>query len=207
VNIPNQITLGRIGLTVILFAVLTIFVNGHWPANRWLLQIASVLFVVAAVSDALDGYLARRWKQITKLGRVLDPFADKLLIIGTFVFLVGGWPAGSAETKLFVDIAPWMVVVIFARELFISVLRSVCESQGVDFSADPWGKVKMVVQTIAVALVLAVPAFPVLSGLYSIAVAGIWITVMVTLLSAVSYWRRAWPTLREISVPDQKGQE
>jgi phosphatidylglycerophosphate synthase len=101
-----------------------------------------------------------------------------------------------------------MVVVIFARELFISVLRSVCESQGVDFSADPWGKVKMVrADNRCRAGFWRCRRFPVLSGLYSIAVAGIWITVMVTLLSAVSYWRRAWPTLREISVPDQKGQE
>jgi CDP-diacylglycerol--glycerol-3-phosphate 3-phosphatidyltransferase len=109
VNIPNQITLGRIGLTVILFAVLTIFVNGHWPANRWLLQIASVLFVVAAVSDALDGYLARRWKQITKLGRVLDPFADKLLIIGD-IRLPGWWLAGRErgdQTVLSISLRGW----------------------------------------------------------------------------------------------------
>lgn len=196
-NIPNQITLARIVLTVVLFGVLSFFLAGEWPANRWLLQVAAILFVVAAVSDALDGYLARRWKQITQLGRVLDPFADKLLIVGTFVFLCSPMPMSPEGTVDFVTATPLMVIVIFARELFVSVLRAACEARGVDFSADPWGKVKMIFQSVALAAALAVPAFSMLSALHAAAQIFLWITVGVTAISGVSYWLRAWPHLRE----------
>lgn len=204
-NIPNQITISRIVLTVALFVLLGVFASGEWPANRWLLQVAAIVFVLASISDALDGYLARRWKQITQLGRVLDPFADKLLIIGTFVYLCGPLPKTTAETVPFVTAAPWMVIVIAARELFVSVLRAACEAKGVDFSADPWGKIKMIIQVIALTLALAAPAFSALNGLQSLAQILIWITVGVTAISGVSYWRRAWPHLREDATSPQSG--
>lgn len=183
-------------LTLILFGLLAVFAAGDWPENRWLLKVATGLFVVAALSDALDGYLARRWNQVTQLGRVLDPFADKLLIIGTFVFLCSALPAG-AEPSEFVVASPLVVIVVIARELFVSVLRAACEAQGVDFSADAWGKIKMVVQVVALTLALAVPAFSWLDGWQGVARGILWLTAGVTLMSSLTYWQRAWPILRE----------
>ena len=101
---------------------------------------AFVLFVVAASTDWLDGYFARRWGLVTQLGRILDPFADKLIICGTFIFLAAVPASG---------IAPWMAVVVMGRELLVTGLRSFLEQKGIDFSAEMSGKLKMVLQCVA----------------------------------------------------------
>jgi CDP-diacylglycerol--glycerol-3-phosphate 3-phosphatidyltransferase len=106
------------------------------------------IFIVAALTDVLDGYLARKWNAITPFGRVMDPFVDKVLVLGTFVFLASpglgaggeGWSSG---------VAAWMVVVILARELLVTSLRGVLEGMGMPFPADRFGKAKMLLQCVA----------------------------------------------------------
>ena len=136
-NVPNQVTISRILLSVVLFVFLTF---GWYKTSM-------VLFVLTALTDWVDGYWARKYGQITQLGRVLDPFADKLFICGTFVFL-------AAVPKFANDISPsgvaaWMAVVILGRELLVTALRTFVEQQGGDFSARWVGKWKMVLQCVA----------------------------------------------------------
>lgn len=132
-NLPNLITLSRLVLAVILFAL--IYAEGWWLTS-------AVLFVVAASTDALDGYIARRYGLITVLGRILDPFVDKIIVCGAFVFLL--------EQKLNSGVNGWMVVIVIGREMFVSSLRGFLEQQGQDFSANWVGKSKMILQSVAV---------------------------------------------------------
>lgn len=133
INVPNIITLSRLVLAVILFAMID---YGQW----WLWSTA--LFIVAATTDALDGYIARRYGLVTVLGRILDPFVDKVIICGAFIFLLGYSGSG---------INAWMTIVVIGREMFVTSLRSFLEQQGKDFSAAWSGKIKMALQCTAVA--------------------------------------------------------
>src|SRR5690606_21826952 len=101
----------------------------------------AALFLLAATTDAVDGYVARRYGQITTLGRVLDPFADKIIVCGTFVFLLERHPLSG--------VTAWMVVIVIGREMFVTGLRSFLEQQGKDFSATWSGKIKMILQCAA----------------------------------------------------------
>jgi len=179
-NIPNTITTARIVLTIFLFVTLAFHKQlGYLPSL--------VLFVVAAGTDWLDGFLARRLHQVTSLGRVLDPFADKLIICGTFVFL-------AADPKMLETpwgLHPWIVVVIISRELLITGLRSFLEGQTVDFSAKWSGKFKMAFQC-----VLAIVAFLYLDreatpakdpGLWTLLVIFTYGTLLLTVYSGAAY--------------------
>jgi len=126
-NVPNQATLARIVLSAVLFYFLA---QGEY-------LIGLVLFAIAAGTDWFDGYYARRYGQVTQLGRILDPFADKIIICGSFVFLVA-----IPQSR----IAAWMAVVVIGRELLVTALRSFLEERGGDFSAGTSGKLKMVLQ-------------------------------------------------------------
>jgi CDP-diacylglycerol--glycerol-3-phosphate 3-phosphatidyltransferase len=142
-NVPNQLTIARLVLSVVCFVFLAI---------DWYLT-ALVLFVIAAGTDWVDGFWARRYGQITQLGRIMDPFADKIIICGTFTFLAAV-PTVYAETGLDVsasEIWAWMAVVVLARELLVTALRSFFEEHGTDFSAKWAGKWKMLLQCAAVA--------------------------------------------------------
>ncbi len=131
-NLPNIITLSRLVLAVFLFGLID--TRGHWLAS-------CVLFVVAAATDAIDGYIARRYGLVTKIGRIFDPFVDKVIIGGAFMFLAVQPGSG---------VNAWMVMAVIGREMFVTSLRSVLESEGKDFSATMSGKLKMVVQCAAV---------------------------------------------------------
>jgi CDP-diacylglycerol--glycerol-3-phosphate 3-phosphatidyltransferase len=138
-NPPNIITLSRLLLAVFLFWLID--VGSHWLA-------ACVVFVVAAATDALDGFIARRYGMVTKIGRILDPFVDKVIIGGAFMFLAAHRDsAGVADS----GVNAWMVMIVIGREMFVTSLRSVLEKEGKDFSAIMSGKIKMVVQCAAVA--------------------------------------------------------
>lgn len=129
-NVPNQLTVARLVLSVICFVALAV----GWYGT------ALVLFALAAGTDWVDGFWARRYGQITQLGRILDPFADKIIICGTYIFLAA---VAAAE------IAAWVAVVVVAREMLVTGLRSFFEERGVDFSAKWAGKWKMVFQCAA----------------------------------------------------------
>lgn len=134
-NLPNQLTAARIVLAIGLFVLIPLQQFGP----------ALFVFLLAAGTDWLDGYVARKYSLVTVLGRILDPFADKLIICGTFVFLAAEPTSG---------LAAWMAVVVLARELLITVIRSYLEQQGADFSASLSGKLKMVCQCLAAAFSL-----------------------------------------------------
>ena len=170
-NIPNQITMARL--------VLSVFVFGLIGSQQYMA--ALITFVVAAGTDWCDGYWARRYKQVTKLGRILDPFADKIIICGVFVFLAAD-PDSVVEA--------WMAVVVIAREMAVTVLRSFIEQSGGDFSAKWSGKLKMVFQCVAVAaslLTLAWGREAAPDWLASTVIISLWVAVISTIQSGVSY--------------------
>ncbi|MDR2347008.1 MAG: CDP-alcohol phosphatidyltransferase family protein [Planctomycetaceae bacterium] len=143
-NIPNILTAFRVFFAIGVFYFIT--VGGY--------DIALLFFVLASVTDFLDGWWARKFNQVTIFGRVMDPFADKFLICGVLIFFVSIPALTSADNPTFslswLMLKPWMVVVIVGRELLVTSLRAVIESSGVDFSAKWVGKVKMWFQCAAI---------------------------------------------------------
>lgn len=180
-NLPNQITIARLIVSLIVFIMI--------PFR--LFSAATFFFVLAAATDWLDGYWARKYNLITQLGRILDPFADKILICGTFVFLAA--EPGS-------QISAWMAVVVLGRELLVTALRSFLEERGADFSAKMAGKLKMVFQCAAVVLSLVLlnqgPENAATWLRYATMVA-VWLAVISTVYSGVGYIVSAATILRQ----------
>ena len=179
-NLPNLITLSRLGLAVVLFWL--IYVEGFWIS-------AAVLFVVAAATDAIDGYIARKYGQVTTLGRILDPFVDKIIVCGAFVFLL--------EKKADSGVNSWMVMSVIGREMFVTGLRSFLEQAGKDFSAAFIGKAKMALQCVAITMSLLSlspevgnPTFNFCRNIV------LWAAVAVTVYSGLSYAVRGFQMLR-----------
>jgi CDP-diacylglycerol--glycerol-3-phosphate 3-phosphatidyltransferase len=158
------------------------------------------MFVIAAGTDWLDGYFARRLNQVTTLGRILDPFADKVIVCGTFIFLTTT-EGMRADWRM---LQAWMVVVIVGRELLVTALRSFLEERGSDFSANLSGKLKMVLQCVAAGAALiylhclqaAVPGVPPPRWVYWFTIISIWSAVLLTVYSGVLYVWIAWKILR-----------
>jgi CDP-diacylglycerol--glycerol-3-phosphate 3-phosphatidyltransferase len=189
-NFPNQVTTARLVLTVVLFVLLHF---GWYATSFW-------LFLVAASTDWLDGYWARKYGQVTQLGRILDPFADKLIICGSFIYLAAapqladGAPASG--------IAAWVAVLILARELIVTALRSFIEQSGGDFSAKWSGKLKMGAQCTAAACSLwQLASLERLDGAWTITsppwlrvglAVSVWLTVLLTVYSGLEYAVAAW---------------
>lgn len=137
---PNALTIARLGMAAAFVGLLSIPFHGDGLAAA--ISLAAALFIAAALTDAADGYLARRWNAVTPFGRVADPFADKVLVLGAYVLLAAPPLAPGSGVQ------PWMAVVILARELLVTSLRGVYEARGVAFAAGLSGKVKMVIQSI-----------------------------------------------------------
>ena len=176
-NLPNALTLGRIFLAPLLVVVLLTKFEGPAVLGVRKELLGAAIFGLASVTDWLDGYLARRRKQVTALGQLMDPLADKLLITAALVSLVQ------------MNLAPaWMVAVVLGREFAITVLRSLAHSRGVSIPASPLGKFKMASQVAAVLLlILANDGMPLFLTLGRIA---LWIAVFTAVASAVDYYRR-----------------
>jgi len=188
INIPNQITLIRFALAAVFFVLLSLFSAERFESERWILKACFCLFLVAAISDVLDGLLARLMKQVTSFGRILDPVVDKVMVCGAFVFFAS--PHFWQDNVSISSVQPWMVIVILVRELLVSAIRSHSESVGQDFGASWVGKVKMFVQSLAVCVVLFQLAWLDPAGV-PIRVAAVWLALGVTVLSILSYVRRA----------------
>lgn len=199
-QLPNLLTMGRVVLAVVFFAMLAAWNYAGSPVRLgggpdWWLLAAAGVFVLAAITDALDGYLARRWGVVSVFGRIMDPFADKILVIGAFVMLAGpGFVAaggGGDPHRNFAAVAPWMVVVILARELLVTSIRGVYEGKGVSFAATASGKWKMILQSVAIPVVLVLLA--VTTAAWSVwAIRGlIWATLIITVWSGLPYIMRA----------------
>jgi CDP-diacylglycerol--glycerol-3-phosphate 3-phosphatidyltransferase len=196
-NLPNRITVGRFALTLVLLYLLTRFDWRTCREQAMLVEACFWIFIVAAVSDILDGYLARRQNQVTSFGRILDPFVDKILVCGSFVLLLGDGFVDSSGVNV-TGLSAWMVVLIVARELLVSGLRGFAESRGTPYAANYWGKAKMVVQSVTVPTILKslgpwreVPAFLALRNVL------IWLTVAVTALSVIAYLSASREALSE----------
>lgn len=176
-NLPNAITIGRIFLVPLLVVVL--LTN---PKDLPLLGVSkeilgALIFAVASLTDWLDGYLARRRKQVTGLGQWMDPMADKLLVTAAFVSLVH------------LDLAKaWMVTVILGREFYVTVLRSVAHARGVPLPASPIGKVKMVAQVAAILILILGQGH--LQGFYVLGQVALWVALVSAIASAADYSRR-----------------
>jgi CDP-diacylglycerol---glycerol-3-phosphate 3-phosphatidyltransferase len=176
-NLPNALTLARIFLVPLLVVVLLTKFEGHLILGIRRELVGAAIFGLASLTDWLDGYLARRRKQVTPLGQLMDPLADKLLITAALLSLVQ------------MDLAPaWMVLVILGREFAVTVLRAVAYSRGFVIPASPLGKFKMVSQVVAILLLILahdyVPQFAILGRI------ALWAAVITALASAVDYYRR-----------------
>jgi CDP-diacylglycerol--glycerol-3-phosphate 3-phosphatidyltransferase len=173
-NVPNQLTVSRLVLSLALFVLIAF---EYYLASFF-------VFAVAAGTDWLDGYWARKYGQVTTLGRILDPFVDKIIVCGTFIFLAAVPASG---------VAAWMAVLIVGRELLVTALRSFLEGEGADFSAVMSGKLKMVAQCLAAlislyALYHGAPYPPALDWALVISV---WVAVVMTVYSGAAYVHRA----------------
>lgn len=179
-NFPNKVSAARL--------VLSIFVCALIPMKLY--WAAFVLFLLAAGTDWLDGWYARKYNMVTKLGRVLDPFCDKVLICGTFILLAVEMNSGIFPW--WAKIAGWMAVVVVARELLVTVLRSMIEGAGGDFSAKMAGKLKMWFQCIAagaalVALAISADGTAVPNWLLITIAVSVWVAIISTLQSGWNY--------------------
>ena len=163
-NIPNLLTMLRLVLAAAFFTLLAYYKFDH---DRYMILLpAIVLFIAAAITDAMDGHYARKWHVESKFGRIMDPFCDKVLILGALVFLAGpgfgiyDWGEDDGLAKLtwtqVSGVYPWMVVVIIARELLVTGIRGEMESSGHKFGANIWGKIKMILQSVVVPVVLLI---------------------------------------------------
>ncbi|OFV87725.1 MAG: CDP-diacylglycerol--glycerol-3-phosphate 3-phosphatidyltransferase [Acidobacteria bacterium RBG_16_70_10] len=180
-NLPNALTLLRIFLVPVLVAVLLTRVDGH-------VFLGAGIFALAVATDYLDGYLARRRNQVTRLGILLDPLADKLLIAAAFLSLV--------EMGL---VPAWVVMIILARELAVTGLRNVAAGRGVLIGASALGKAKMVAQVTCVLLLLLSRPYPVLRAP---ALGALVVVVALTLGSGADYARRFWRDVLRPVTPD-----
>jgi len=178
---PNRITALRFLGALALFVVLALLGERDAEeirAQRGSLLLAFWLFIAVAVSDILDGWLARRGNQVTAFGRVADPFVDKVLVLGTMIFLaVLPWSRQWFPA--------WIVVVILAREFLVTGIRGYVESVGGQFPADWFGKIKMLTQCLAIGIVLGMFAFDFSEGTFRFWGAVAEICVLATLLTSV----------------------
>jgi CDP-diacylglycerol--glycerol-3-phosphate 3-phosphatidyltransferase len=181
-------------MAIVFFVAISLY---RYPdeGQAWL-WVATTVFIVAAATDFLDGYLARRWNVVSAFGRVMDPFCDKLLVLGALVclagprFLVPEWAEDGRLLTMASGLAPWMVVVMFGRELFVTSIRGVAESSGLTFNAKWGGKAKMMFQSIAIPitmiLIATAPPGEAAWSAWTIQIL-MWATVAVTVWSGLPY--------------------
>jgi len=178
-NVPNKISAARLLLSFVFFALIPF--QFYWTAL--------VVFVIAAGTDWVDGWYARKYNMVTKLGRVLDPFCDKILICGAYILIAVEMDAGF---PWYAKIAGWMAVVVVGRELLVTVLRSMIEGAGGDFSAKWAGKLKMGFQCVAVGACLVALALKHGEADPSTAAIPVWLNVV--LIGSV--WLSIYSTLQ-----------
>lgn len=178
-NLANKITLARIFLVpIFMFFILIRIPFGEY--------IAAAIFILAAATDGLDGYIARTRKEVTKFGKLLDPLADKLLISAALISLV--------EISL---VPAWIAVIIIGREFAVTGLRSIAAGEGVIISASKLGKFKTVTQIIAIVAIILNDFFVNIIGIpFNLGEALIYIAVVFTLRSGIDYFVKGWKILK-----------
>ena len=188
VNLPNSITLSRICAIPLLVWILS---SSHYSSAHGAKELlASALFIAAAMTDGIDGYLARKRDQITTMGILLDPIADKLLVAAAFIVLVQVNPS---------LVPAWVAIVVIGREFLVSGLRSIAASEGFTIEASDLGKFKMVVQIVSVVAVILDhrwKEWPIyghyIFPIHWIAYVAIWFMVCVSLVSGIDYFVAFW---------------
>ncbi len=184
-NLPNSLTIFRIFLVPVLVVVLLTKFEGK---EIW----AVAIFLVAASTDALDGYLARLRGQVTALGTLLDPVADKLLVSAALISLV---EEGLAPA--------WMVVIIVGRELAVSGLRSLASQRGIQIAASVWGKFKMISQVLAIVLLILDRKLPLPFSRSGETM--LWVVVVLAVFSATDYFVKFYRSLGFAEPSEQRG--
>ncbi len=204
-HVPNLLTMARVVLSAVFFLILNQY---RYPiASPAILWVAMAIYIIAALTDIADGYLARKYKVESTFGRVMDPFADKVLNIGAFIYLAGSRfvdPAAVEAGKFFTMISgvyPWMVVVILARELLVTGIRGEMEGRGIKFGANIFGKLKTLLQCIGIPFLIGIVAVdPNAEG------RGFWVyvqwfwaygIVITTVLSGIPYVRNAYTAVKK----------
>lgn len=182
-NVPNQLSSVRLIMSMLVFVLIPL----HFYTA------ALVLFVIAASTDWIDGWYARKFNQVTQLGRILDPFCDKIIICGTYTLLA----VEMKDFPWYAQIAGWMAVIVLGREMLVTALRSFIEQSGGDFSAKMAGKLKMVFQCVAVAAGLVVliyqqkggnaPMEGVPTWITVVLISSIWLALITTVHSGIGY--------------------
>jgi CDP-diacylglycerol--glycerol-3-phosphate 3-phosphatidyltransferase len=177
-NVPNLLSLSRI-LSVPVFIILMLEPS---PLRA---LIAGTVFALASATDWLDGYLARKWGQVTKIGKLLDPIADKILILSALVVLV----------KIQPDIVPaWMAIVLIGREFAVTGLRSIASTEGIVIPAENWGKYKVGAQITAV-LSLILDYYHNSEWFENLGSVALWVAMILAVYSAGQYFRSFWKKL------------
>lgn len=205
-KLPNQLTVGRLAVSVVFFALLACSRVQPEPSSGLLLA-AFIIYILAGITDVLDGYLARKLHLTSAFGRIADPFVDKVMVCGAFALLassnfafVGGNGPSAFENalpawltgRMASSVQGWMVVVLIAREFIVSGIRGYSESQGLKFPATPAGKIKMFIQSLAICVILFQMAYlPQVAWAVVVKIALVWLTVVATVLSSLAYVRRA----------------
>lgn len=178
-NVPNALTSVRFVLALAVFALIPF---GYYVA-------ALIVFLIAASTDWMDGYWARKYGQVTKVGRIFDPFVDKIIICGTFISLVQV-PASGVWAI--------MAIIVVGRELLVTSLRGMVESSGGDFSASQLGKWKMVLQCAAVVAVLISLIYdPAPQWLYTTTQSLLWSAIVLTVYSGYDYTKSAMRAMQD----------
>lgn len=193
-NIPNSLTIARIFFVPLLVAVLvqervSLSWHGNLISND---LIALLIFWIAAATDLLDGYLARRWKQVTTIGTLLDPIADKLLVSAALISLVQVGAVGG-----------WLVVLLVGREFAVSGLRSIAAAEGYTISASELGKTKTFFQVIAISLLMISIHRPWVGRWATLS---LYLVVFFSLWSAIAYFNRFWRRV-DVSVKQRRRAE
>jgi CDP-diacylglycerol--glycerol-3-phosphate 3-phosphatidyltransferase len=207
--LPNLITSVRFLMALVFFVLMECYQYvPESPTDGGMLDWAFTIFVFTALTDILDGYLARRWKKESTFGRILDPLVDKVLVIGAFLYLAGDHfvilERGVARNVT--GVAGWMVVLILIRELLVTGLRGFSEAKGLSFKATIPGKIKMFVQCFAAGTVMVITghsnSLPAWQGLFLHT--SLWAMVIVTVFSMLVYIERARSLLANSIGGDKK---
>jgi CDP-diacylglycerol--glycerol-3-phosphate 3-phosphatidyltransferase len=180
VNLPNLLTVSRI----LLIPVFVLIFSSPTPGRS---LVAAIVFVVAAITDLLDGYLARRRSQVTKLGRLLDPIADKLLVLSALILLVQ-----------FDRVGALVAILIIAREVAVTGVRAIAAAEGIVLTPETTGKYKMVAQVVAIVLLILEDG--IVPGTWTLHLAGTAVLYLALVLAFISGGRYLVSFWRQVSI-------
>ena len=181
-TLANKVTSIRFLLCILYYVLLSMAAGKPWPARD--VELLTVIFVlnqIIAWTDLLDGYLARKYQEVTHFGRIADPLVDKILVVGSFIFFLVLDPLPKIFTA-------WFAVVVLGREFLVSGIRGAMEAAGIPFPASVWGKIKTAIQNVTVGMGLGYAAWlPASRMIELVTLVLMWATLVATVMSGVTY--------------------